>query len=109
MVLLRSLNDRRFWIVDCPNKNHSAKVAADLYKEVLPVPYMAKYVVFGKRNDLITGRLRIYCLTGYTVDKILELKENFVEVARSRDVEVIKKTYNIGFCRNMSIALLTSA
>lgn len=59
-----------------------------LYKELTAVPYMAKFVIFAKMNDAREGRLRCYCMTDDKVDKTLEQHENFVEVARSRDIEV---------------------
>lgn len=59
-----------------------------LYKELTAVPYMAKFVIFAKMNDPREGRLRCYCMTDDRVDKTLEQHENFVEVARSRDIEV---------------------
>lgn len=52
------------------------------------MPYMAKFVIFAKMNDPREGRLRCYCMTDDKVDKTLEQHENFVEVARSRDIEV---------------------
>lgn len=62
--------------------------ATQLYKELTAVPYMAKFVIFAKMNDPREGRLRCYCMTDDKVDKTLEQHENFVEVARSRDIEV---------------------
>ncbi len=53
------------------------------------MPYMAKFVVFAKMNEAREGRLRCYCMTDDKMDKTLEQHENFTEVARSRDIEVI--------------------
>ena len=50
---------------------------------------MAKFVVFAKSHDPIEARLRCFCMTDDKVDKTLEQQENFAEVARSRDVEVL--------------------
>ncbi|PKU27173.1 hypothetical protein llap_22523 [Limosa lapponica baueri] len=61
-----------------------------LYKELTAVPYMAKFVVFAKMNDSREGRLRCYCMTDDKIDKTLEQHENFTEVARSRDIEVVE-------------------
>jgi len=52
---------------------------------------MAKFVVFAKSHDPIEARLRCFCMTDDKVDKTLEQQENFAEVARSRDVEVLYK------------------
>lgn len=59
-----------------------------LYRELMSVPYMAKFVIFAKMNEVREGRLRCYCMTDDKMDKTLELHENFTEVARSRDIEV---------------------
>lgn len=79
---------QRFWLADCPRTAESVSFANLLYKELSAVPYMAKFVVFAKMNELREGRLRCYCMTDDKMDKTLEQHENFTEVARSRDIEV---------------------
>ncbi|XP_025133731.3 ankyrin-1 isoform X2 [Bubalus bubalis] len=80
----------RFWLSDCPRTAEAVNFATQLYKELTAVPYMAKFVIFAKMNDPREGRLRCYCMTDDKVDKTLEHHENFVEVARSRDIEVLE-------------------
>ncbi|NXH23952.1 ANK1 protein, partial [Myiagra hebetior] len=80
----------RFWLADCPRTAEAVHFATVLYKELTAVPYMAKFVVFAKMNDAREGRLRCYCMTDDKVDKTLEQHENFTEVARSRDIEVVE-------------------
>uniref|UniRef100_A0A8C2YDL1 Ankyrin 1 n=1 Tax=Coturnix japonica TaxID=93934 RepID=A0A8C2YDL1_COTJA len=80
----------RFWLADCPRTAEAVHFATVLYKELTAVPYMAKFVVFAKMNDGREGRLRCYCMTDDKVDKTLEQHENFTEVARSRDIEVVE-------------------
>ncbi|XP_061762598.1 ankyrin-1a isoform X1 [Nerophis ophidion] len=80
----------RFWLADCPRTAESVSFANLLYKELSAVPYMAKFVVFAKMNELREGRLRCYCMTDDKMDKTLEQHENFAEVARSRDIEVME-------------------
>ncbi|XP_029459587.1 ankyrin-1 isoform X9 [Rhinatrema bivittatum] len=80
----------RFWLADCPRTAEAVNFATLLYKELTAVPYMAKFVVFAKMNETREGRLRCYCLTDDKVDKTLEQHENFSEVARSRDIEVLE-------------------
>ncbi|NXL49315.1 ANK1 protein, partial [Podilymbus podiceps] len=80
----------RFWLADCPRTAEAVHFATMLYKELTVVPYMAKFVVFAKMNDAREGRLRCYCMTDDKVDKTLEQHENFTEVARSRDIEVVE-------------------
>lgn len=37
----------RFWLVDCRHSSHDViRMATDLYKEAIHVPFMAKYVSF---------------------------------------------------------------
>uniref|UniRef100_A0A8C0H4R2 Ankyrin-1 n=1 Tax=Chelonoidis abingdonii TaxID=106734 RepID=A0A8C0H4R2_CHEAB len=80
----------RFWLADCPRTAEAVHFATMLYKELTAVPYMAKFVVFAKMNNAREGRLRCYCITDDKVDKTLEQHENFHEVARSRDIEVLE-------------------
>lgn len=78
----------RFWLIDCRQIQESVSFASQVYREIICVPYMAKFVVFAKSHDPIEARLRCFCMTDDKVDKTLEQQENFSEVARSRDVEV---------------------
>lgn len=68
--------------------NEASRMATELYKEAVLVPFMAKFVVFAKRNAVEEGKLRMFCMTDDKMDKTLERQERFSEVARSRDVEV---------------------
>ena len=74
--------------MDCQNVNDSSKMANDLYREVIAVPFMSRFVVFAKRYDVTEARLRIFCMTDDKIDKTLENQEQFNEIARSRDIEV---------------------
>lgn len=78
----------RFWLIDCRQIQESVCFASQLYREIICVPYMAKFVIFAKTLDPIEARLRCFCMTDDKMDKTLEQQENFTEVARSRDVEV---------------------
>uniref|UniRef100_UPI00398E7EF5 ankyrin-2b isoform X2 n=1 Tax=Pristiophorus japonicus TaxID=55135 RepID=UPI00398E7EF5 len=80
----------RFWLIDCRQIQESVNFATQVYREIICVPYMAKFVVFAKSLDPIEARLRCFCMTDDKVDKTLEQQENFTEVARSRDVEVLE-------------------
>lgn len=74
--------------MDCQNAKEASRMATDLYKEAIAVPFMSKFVVFAKRHDPLESRLRVFCMTDDRMDKTLEGQEHFDEVARSRDVEV---------------------
>nr|XP_023834318.1 ankyrin-1-like isoform X4 [Salvelinus alpinus] len=80
----------RFWLADCPRTAEAVSFSNLLYRELSAVPYMAKFVVFAKMNEVREGRLRCYCMTDDKMDKTLEQHENFSEVARSRDIEVME-------------------
>lgn len=80
----------RFWLIDCRQIQESVTFASQVYREIICVPYMAKFVVFAKSHDPIEARLRCFCMTDDKVDKTLEQQEHFAEVARSRDVEVLE-------------------
>uniref|UniRef100_A0A4W4EZ40 ZU5 domain-containing protein n=1 Tax=Electrophorus electricus TaxID=8005 RepID=A0A4W4EZ40_ELEEL len=80
----------RFWLIDCRQAQESVSFSTNVYREIICVPYMAKFVVFAKTLDPIEARLRCFCMTDDKMDKTLEQQENFTEVARSRDVEVLE-------------------
>lgn len=61
-------------------------------REAIHVPFMARFVVYAKRTDEAQAQLRMFCVTDDKEDKTLERIERFIQVAKSRDVEV--KIYN---------------
>jgi hypothetical protein len=79
----------RYWLVETRNPDNVVTDARLIYRKLTAVPYLAKFVVFAKFTaDGTEARLRIFCITDDKVDKTLEGQTGFVEVARSRDVEV---------------------
>ncbi|XP_057607265.1 ankyrin-3 isoform X6 [Chionomys nivalis] len=80
----------RFWLADCHQVLETVGLASQLYRELICVPYMAKFVVFAKTSDPVESCLRCFCMTDDRVDKTLEQQENFEEVARSKDIEVLE-------------------
>lgn len=87
----------RFWLIDCRQVQESVNFSTQVYREIICVPYMAKFVIFAKTHDPIEARLRCFCMTDDKIDKTLEQQENFTEVARSRDVEVRKDSVGYTF------------
>lgn len=79
----------RFWLMDCQAVSEATKMATELYREAIAVPYMARFIVYAKRHELNEARLRVYCITDDKEDKILETREQFVTVAKSKEVEVL--------------------
>ncbi|KAG0713072.1 Ankyrin-2 [Chionoecetes opilio] len=71
----------RFWLMDCSNIPEATKMATELYREAIHVPFMAKFVVFSKRHQLEEARVRVFCMTDDREDKTLEHQENFIEVS----------------------------
>jgi len=74
--------------VDCQNASEAVRMAPDLYSELVAVPFMSKFVVFAKREDVTSAKLRLFCMSDDSIEKTLEGQEHFTEVARSRDIEV---------------------
>lgn len=65
----------RFWLMDCRNISEATKMATELYREAIHVPFMAKFVIFAKRQDPTEARLRVFCMTDDKEDKTLENQE----------------------------------
>jgi hypothetical protein len=65
------------------------KLAHEIYREATSVPYMSRFVVFAKRNDPNESLMRAFCITDDKENKTLEMQEHFVEIAKSKEVEVI--------------------
>ena len=77
--------------MDCSTVKDAVSNATDLYREATIVPFMSKFTLFAKRRNFTEARLRVFCVTDDRMEKTLENQEHFIEVARSRDVEVIAK------------------
>lgn len=80
----------RFWLMDCRNIADASHMATELYTYIAQVPFMVKFVVFAKRISSNEAKLSVFCMTDDKEDKTLEQQEYFVEVAKSRDVEVLE-------------------
>ncbi|XP_045507606.1 titin homolog isoform X2 [Colias croceus] len=78
----------RYWLIDCRHVEDATKMATELYREAIHVPFMARFVVYAKRTDETQAQLRMFCVTDDKEDKTLERIERFIQVAKSRDVEV---------------------
>ncbi|VDN59030.1 unnamed protein product [Dracunculus medinensis] len=79
----------RFWLMDCQTPRDAARMAQEVYNEAIAVPYMAKFVIFARRTFPTEGQLRVFCMTDDKEDKTLEKQEHFIEIAKSKDVEVL--------------------
>lgn len=80
----------RFWLMDCQNVSEATKMATELYREAIAVPFMSRFIVYAKRFDVTEARLRVYCITDDREEKALETRENFSTIAKSKEVEVLE-------------------
>ena len=67
------------------------EMASDVYNEAAKVPFMGKFVVFGRRTSPAEGQLKIFCVTDDDDTPATfpdSEKDGFEELARSSDVEV---------------------
>lgn len=88
--------------MDCRQVNEATKFATELYREAIHVPFMSKFVIFAKRHEPFEARLRIFCMTDDKEEKTLESQEHFLEVAKSKDVEVLEgKSQFLEFAGNL--------
>lgn len=60
------------------------------FREVIHVPFRAKFMVFAKKIEPYEARLRVFCMTDDREDKTLEKLELYTHVAKSRDVEILE-------------------
>ena len=58
-------------------------MATELYREAITVPFMAKFVVFAKRQAELESRLRVFCMTDDKMDKTLESQVGFIVLLAS--------------------------
>jgi hypothetical protein len=79
----------RFWLVDAQGVSDVLKLAHEIYREATSVPYMSRFVAFAKRNDPHEALVRVFCITDDKENKTLEMQEHFIEIAKSKEVEVI--------------------
>ncbi|XP_039761177.1 ankyrin-2-like isoform X2 [Pararge aegeria] len=92
----------RYWLIDCRHVEDATKMATELYREAIHVPFMARFVVYAKRTDETQAQLRMFCVTDDKEDKALERIERFIQVAKSRDVEVHEgKSVHLEFGGNL--------
>ncbi|UJR30690.1 hypothetical protein I4U23_018211 [Adineta vaga] len=79
----------RFWLIDAQGVPDVLKIAHEIYREASSVPYMSRFVVFAKRNDPNEALARLFCITDDKENKTLEMQEHFIEIAKSKEVEVV--------------------
>ncbi|XP_023247332.1 ankyrin-2-like isoform X2 [Copidosoma floridanum] len=93
----------RFWLMDCRNIQEVPKMATDLYRESLFVPFVTNFVIYSKRMEEVEAILRILCMTDSKEGiHTLEKQEEFSEIVKSRDVETLDgKDLYIEFTGNL--------
>ncbi|XP_023158971.1 ankyrin-3 isoform X2 [Ceratitis capitata] len=80
----------RFWLMDCRNISDASRIATELYTYMTQVPFMVKFVVFAKRISTSEAKLSVFCMTDDKENKTLEQQKYFIEIAKSRDIEVLE-------------------
>lgn len=65
------------------------KLAHEIYRESVAVPYMSRFVVFAKRHEPNESLVRVFCITDDKENKTLEMQEHFTEIAKSKEIEVV--------------------
>lgn len=81
----------RFWLVHCRQAQQSlesSKFASEIYRHLIRVPFVAKFVIFAKRRDINEANVRVFCMTDDKEERTLEVQEHYSQVAKSREVEV---------------------
>ena len=80
----------RFCVVDAKHKEECLQRLPLLMENVLQVPLLARFAVFGKRRSKKTDqvKLRIFCMTEPGERQTLEEMQNFQELAKGPVVEV---------------------
>jgi len=92
--------------MDCQQVSESTRLSSELYRDVIAVPFISQVVVFAKRRSMIEAHLRIYCVTDDRLDKTLETREHYREVARSRGIEVNTQLLSALSLSNLTAILL---
>lgn len=92
-LLFTTTVSARFWLVHCQRPQHcsdSTRYAQEIYRHLIAVPFMAKFVIFAKRRDINEANIRVFCMTDDKEERTLEVQEHYTQVAKSRDVEVLE-------------------
>lgn len=79
----------RFWMMNCQNVSDATKLATELYREMLLVPFDVRIVVLGKRLDALEGRLLVMTITDRYAYETLLQQEHYTEVAHSTSVRFL--------------------
>ncbi|TPP60524.1 Ankyrin-2 [Fasciola gigantica] len=77
----------RLWLVDCPNVAEVVELASRVYHESMSVPYIGRFIVYGRRHHSEEAQLRCLCLTDDSIEKTLEAQESFELLATGPQVE----------------------
>lgn len=83
----------RFWLGHSVQSDYCPEIAHfgdEIWRQLIRVPYVAKFVIFAKRFDLDEANLRVFCTTDDADDeRTLEHREHYQQVAKSREVEIL--------------------
>ncbi|CAK1546676.1 unnamed protein product [Leptosia nina] len=79
----------RFWLMNCQNVSDATKLATELYRQMLVVPFEVRIVVLGKRLDALEGRLLVLYITDRYAYETLLQQEHYTEIAHSTSVRFL--------------------
>ncbi|CAF4923864.1 unnamed protein product [Pieris macdunnoughi] len=79
----------RFWLMNCQNVSDATKMATELYRQMLVVPFEVRIVVLGKRLDALEGRLLVLYITDRYAYETLLQQEHYTEIAHSTSVRFL--------------------
>ena len=85
---LSPIFSRRYWIIENEQPEKIPVKAEILYPLLSSLPFLVKFLIFGRVLDTSTAELRVFCVSDDKTEKSLEKSQGFVEIARSRDIEV---------------------
>lgn len=82
----------RFWLIPGGrNPSEITKIASDMYVRISTVPFLAKFLVYAKKVNSCV-KMSVLCVTDEREEKSYENQENYREIARSRNVEVLENS-----------------
>ncbi|VDO09450.1 unnamed protein product [Rodentolepis nana] len=102
---------KALWLIDCPNLSEVSEMATRVYREAIAVPYLGRFVVYGRRHHPEESHVRCVCLTDDTEQKTLECQEGFEVIARSGgggSGDVVDDSGLVEFLHNRSIWVETA-
>ena len=97
------LFSHRYWIIENEQPEKIPDKAETLYPLLSSLPFLVKFLIFGRVLNTSTAELRVFCVSDDKTEKSLEKSQGFVEIARSRDIEVYGEQELLVQCAEASL------